>query len=646
MSNQFGSAAVDIVGLLDDVVRWAGEATGHGMPVAYGASLLSDDVRRLVDQAASRAGWIESSARERMDVLLIDGSQPEKKPANAGNQPAAARLHVFFAFSDIAELASDELLAGYSQFLKANAIAATCIASSDGGALALAVITGEEGDPAAWWNLLDALNTFGSFKIAHLSRLNRRMGEVLKKAAILSDEMLDEVVEHNTARFRERHSLKEISRNLKHEVIHHRLRKGARRDIATKESYFRLASGKLLKEAGALIGKPKAEAGLLQTLVLGAVSTRCGLYISEDHTFGGLEQWVCDFARDLRPHGYMPYLIVLGSPSLDSRVAEQFPGDVIYLGGNGASLPDVVSRCRLESLIVNHVYDGLDNVPTSCRVLEVLHNIYFWHVGDTKVLDARKHVDCFVAVSGEVSRYSSEYLNLPSEKLRTVTHGLNNVDLYRPPMEYLRKIRSNMDEFRVLCVGNLYPQKNLICLVEAFAMLKERVPGARLLLAGALAEGGYVEAIRATIRRLGLADSVDMLGSLDRRALSREYAHAHMFAFPSLYEGYGLVNLEAAYFGLPMVMSNTGYAVELAAQSSACRLASIAMPHAELGRDAVAERSHSPAPEAVKELHAQMSAIHSSYARAMEEGLSMIDRPPFPGVGEAADAMRKLLTSA
>jgi glycosyltransferase involved in cell wall biosynthesis len=646
MSSQFGSAAVDIVGVLDDILDWAGRCVGEIGIDAYSVDALNDDLAKLVSQSVARQGWQLSDGHNRLDITLIDGSVPGGEGATVASVAALTRLHVFFAFAEAGDMAGDELLAGYSQLSKLHVLGATCVASAEGNAQALAVITSSEptGDGlAAWWDFVDAFNTFGSFKFAHLSRLNRRLGDALKHSAVLTDEMLDEVTMHNTARFRERHSLKEISRNLRHEIVHHRLRRGERSGVITKESYFRAASGRLLKEAGSLVGKPRSDGSLLQALALSAVRSRCALYINEDHTFGGLEQWVCDFARHLRSKNYVPYLVVRGTPTLNSRVGEEFPGEVLYLGGDDQALEEVVRQCRFEALVTNHVYGGLEHVPAGCRVVEVLHNIYFWQVDDAEVAEARKRVNCFVAVSGEVARYSSESLRLPQEKLRTVPHGLNVVDLYRPQVAYLEKVRRDVTEFRVLFVGNLYPQKNVVCLIEAFALLRAKVPEARLRLAGAPAESGYVAKVISTVDKLGLTEAVDFLGSLDRHQLSREYAHAHMFVFPSLYEGYGLVNLEAAYFGLPMVLSNTGYAQELSERSPVCRIAKIAMSHTQLGKHTVVERSMAPPNEAVSELYKQMEAVYADYPTLMHKGIRMIENPPFSLVDEAGESMRKLL---
>ncbi|WP_369521652.1 glycosyltransferase family 4 protein, partial [Escherichia coli] len=186
-----------------------------------------------------------------------------------------------------------------------------------------------------------------------------------------------------------------------------------------------------------------------------------------------------------------------------------------------------------------------------------------------------------------------------------------------------RAVRQQRDVFRILFVGNLYPQKNIICLLEAFARLRKDAPNVQLRIAGALAESGNASRVEETIRRLGLSGSVELLGSLKRRDLSREYAHAHVFVLPSLFEGYGLVNLEAAHFGLPLVLSNTGCAAELSARTRACRVVPIAIAHDRLSHKEVSGRSHTPAEQDVAALHAELSYVMQNYQELMEAGLTM-----------------------
>lgn len=103
----------------------------------------------------------------------------------------------------------------------------------------------------------------------------------------------------------------------------------------------------------------------------------------------------------------------------------------------------------------------------------------------------------------------------------------------------------------VLFVGNLFPHKNLLRLLDAFAILRRRV-SARLLVRG---EGnpGYAREIRERVESLGLDDWVAFVPYASPAELRRLYCGARVLALPSRYEGFGLTALEAMACGTPVV---------------------------------------------------------------------------------------------
>lgn len=120
----------------------------------------------------------------------------------------------------------------------------------------------------------------------------------------------------------------------------------------------------------------------------------------------------------------------------------------------------------------------------------------------------------------------------------------------------------------ILHVGVLEKRKNLVRLVEAFALFKERVQVPyRLVLVG---QPGPRQAmddsinIQAAIRRLGLADYVRLIGYVSDTDLPALYQGAAMFVFPSLREGFGIPILEAYNSRLPVAAANSSAIPEVA----------------------------------------------------------------------------------
>lgn len=116
------------------------------------------------------------------------------------------------------------------------------------------------------------------------------------------------------------------------------------------------------------------------------------------------------------------------------------------------------------------------------------------------------------------------------------------------------RARYGLGQRYFLYVGTLQPRKNLPRLVRAFAQVAADRPGLQLALAGK--QGWMAEGIRAEVARLGVQGSVVFTGYVPAEDLPALYTGALAFAFPSLYEGFGMPALEAMVCGAPVVASN------------------------------------------------------------------------------------------
>lgn len=106
-----------------------------------------------------------------------------------------------------------------------------------------------------------------------------------------------------------------------------------------------------------------------------------------------------------------------------------------------------------------------------------------------------------------------------------------------------------------LFTGTLEPRKNILVLLKAYATLPGDIRKTyRLKLAGKPGWGG--EDYQSAAGDLGIASTVDFLGYVSNEELKRLFANAFAFAYPSLYEGFGLPVVEAMAVGTPVVTSN------------------------------------------------------------------------------------------
>ena len=114
-----------------------------------------------------------------------------------------------------------------------------------------------------------------------------------------------------------------------------------------------------------------------------------------------------------------------------------------------------------------------------------------------------------------------------------------------------------------LFVGTLEPRKNLARLLEAYALLPERVRDrASLVIVGDKGWGGFD--VKDAIYRLGLSGHVRLLGYVDEKLLNTLYSYAEFLAIPSLYEGFCLPLIEAMIHGKPVLTSNNSSMPEVA----------------------------------------------------------------------------------
>jgi glycosyltransferase involved in cell wall biosynthesis len=160
--------------------------------------------------------------------------------------------------------------------------------------------------------------------------------------------------------------------------------------------------------------------------------------------------------------------------------------------------------------------------------------------------------DADVAISEAVRRFSIHVEGVPPERIHTIYYG------YDPPPgdpaalrhEVRKELGLPPEQVVIGMVCRLIEQKGILYGIRAFGQLAEQFPDAHLVIAG---EGALRPALEAEVKALKLEERVRFLGW--RADGARVMAAYDIFLMPSLWEGFGLVMLEAMGQSLPIVGS-------------------------------------------------------------------------------------------
>ena len=206
-----------------------------------------------------------------------------------------------------------------------------------------------------------------------------------------------------------------------------------------------------------------------------------------------------------------------------------------------------------------------------CRSVVTIHDLNYltpWH-GMSRVKrlflggfvrQSARHADAVLTVShfskGEIQRR----LHVPEAKITVTWEGPREPSSLPPGAWDGLAARYGIAEPYLLAFGSLSGNKNIARLIRAFAGIGSKVPHT-LLLVGHLTPGAEME---AEIEALGIEGRIKITGYVPDADVMPLLEHADLFAFPSLYEGFGLPVLEAQMAGVAVACSAAASLPEVA----------------------------------------------------------------------------------
>jgi len=142
--------------------------------------------------------------------------------------------------------------------------------------------------------------------------------------------------------------------------------------------------------------------------------------------------------------------------------------------------------------------------------------------------------------------------HVPRAAITVIPNGIDPTS-YRPSEVVTAGLQSGSP--RLSLVGRLEWEKGVFTAVAAMPQVLTQHPDARLRIVGT---GGQESALRREIAEAGLGAHIELLGHVDESTLRAVYTSSDLVLAPSSYEPFGIVALEAAAMGAPVIVGDIG----------------------------------------------------------------------------------------
>jgi len=150
-------------------------------------------------------------------------------------------------------------------------------------------------------------------------------------------------------------------------------------------------------------------------------------------------------------------------------------------------------------------------------------------------------------------------LKIPEKMITVIPLAVDSRFEKVPSSNEVKRVRQkySLPQDYILHLGTLEPRKNLGFLIDVFSEARKTQENQNLSLVITGKKGWYFEGLFEKVRKLHLSKKVIFTGYVDDEDKPALYRGARLFAFPSLYEGFGLPPLEAMAAGVPVISSHT-----------------------------------------------------------------------------------------
>ena len=143
----------------------------------------------------------------------------------------------------------------------------------------------------------------------------------------------------------------------------------------------------------------------------------------------------------------------------------------------------------------------------------------------------------------------------PEDKIKIIENGVNIENYQAEYSEDFRKKYASLQESLVFYVGRIVREKGIQILIKAIPQILTKNPDVKFVIAG---KGPHLSNLKSQAKFLGIDNRIYFTGYISDEERNKLYQVADLAVFPSLYEPFGIVALEAMATETPVIASNVG----------------------------------------------------------------------------------------
>lgn len=289
------------------------------------------------------------------------------------------------------------------------------------------------------------------------------------------------------------------------------------------------------------------------------------LQILPELNYGGVEVGTVDMAYYLLKMGHQPYVISAGGKQV--RVLEKMGVPHYTLPVNKKNWQAIGAIREVAEIILREKIDivhARSRIPawiayfatrkTQATFITTCHGYYSHHVIST-IMGWGKNV---IVISNSIGRRMIDTFQVPPDRIRLVHRGLD-IDKYAfNTRRFAQTRKKRKDKYVIANIARITPLKGHKDFLQAIRIAKMQFPTIEVWLIGSAAKKKkYGEEIVAMIEKLGLSDSVTLMGA--RADIPQLLQEVDLLVLSTTVpEGFGRVLIEAGASGVPVIATKVG----------------------------------------------------------------------------------------